>query len=452
MWLKKIKSYLWFRRDLDQILSNVPPLSTPLRERTHWFFDLLEWIRIRGPQNSNTMDFKTGAPQALRLKHVLNVLDRHPDWKLAVARNIHSVLSETSAFQLFVQTGLAVQDSFFAEFLDRLQRKLLPAPPDESDLTYLFQQNFRHQQDLQWVQQIDTVTFARLLELIDSAASDKQNTKWQYKDEAERAILLIAVQVQSLGLSPQLRTRSRHPDFRKSSFYIFGQYLNDYFNKTDNDIRLVLDSKFEEKIKQCYRDLSEIKHQLTEFGVSVQIVFQIEKLESLLRRIENLMLVVRGGTVDPAVLSSFLEILVAESLDKNSLTSLFGESFSLLARKIVERTGETGEHYITRDNEQQRDMLRRSIGGGVLTSLTTITKLGTSFIGLSAFFNGITSSLNYAGSFLCIHFLNFTLATKQSSMTAPALAQKLHHIEDQEAFEKVISEIINLLRTQLTSV
>jgi site-specific recombinase len=452
MWLKKIKSYLWFRKDLDQILSNVPDLSAPLRERTHWFFDLLDWIRFQGPQNPSSLDFKTGTAQALRLKHLLNVLDRQPDWKISVARNIHSVLNETSAFQLFVQTGLSVQDSFFAEFLDRLQRKLLPTPPDESDLTYLFQQNFSHQQDLQWVQQIDTVTFKRLQDLIDLGSSESKLTHWQFKEEAERAILLLAVQVQALGLSPQLRMRSRHLDFRKSSFYIFGRFLNDLFSENEGDLKLVLEAQFQNKIQHCYRDLSDIKHQLTEYGVSVQIVFLIEKLESLLRRIENLMLVARGGTVDPAILASFLEILVAESLDKNSLTSLIGESFSLLARKIVERTGETGENYITRDSGQQRDMLRRAIGGGVLTSLTTIVKFGTSFLGLSAFFNGITSGLNYAGSFLCIHFLNFTLATKQSSMTAPALAQKLHHIEDSQAFEKAISEIINLLRTQMTAV
>ncbi len=38
---------------------------------------------------------------------------------------------------------------------------------------------------------------------------------------------------------------------------------------------------------------------------------------------------------------------------------------------------------------------------------------------------GLLASLNYAGSFLAIHFAHFTLATKQPAMTGPALAHRL---------------------------
>lgn len=451
MFLKRFLLSWRTRKDLDQVLSSAPGAEASLREKTHWFFDLLEWIRHRGVVQGH-LDFKTGTPQSLRVKHILNVLDRQPDWKKSVAVTLYSVFSETSAFQLFVQTGLAVQDSFTAEFMDRLQRKILPVPPDETNLTYLFQQNFHNETDLQWVQQIDAPTFVRIQNLIRSGAPTNQENLGRFKEEAEKAILLLSVQVQALGVSAQIRQRSLQSDFRKSSFYLFSQYLQKYFSETDNDLKAVLASQFSKKIGTCYRDLSEIKQQLNEFGVSVQIVFLIDKLESLLRRIENLMLISESKEIDPIVLSTFLETLIAESLDKKSLTSLIGESFSLLARKIVERTGETGEDYITRDRQQQRDMFRRAIGGGVLTTMTTFVKFGTSFVGFSSFFAGVAYGINYAASFLTIHFMHFTLATKQSSMTAPALASRMQSMDTPEAFDRVIKEIINLLRTQVTAV
>lgn len=439
------------RKDLDQVLSNAPGPTASLRERTYWFFDLLEWIRNRGVVQGH-LDFKSGTPQSLRLKHILNVLDRNEAWKKSVAQTIYSVLNDTSALNLFVQTGLAVQDSFTAEFIDRLQRKMLPTPPDESDLTYLFQQNFHSQTDLQWVQQIDRSTFVRIQDLIRFGSPNPQSIMGSFKKDAQNAILLLSVQVQALGLSAQIRQRILQVDFRKNSFYLFSQFLQKFYAEQDADLKAVLGSQFFKKIETCYKDLAEIKQQLNEFGVSVQIVFQIDKLESLLRRIENLYLISEQSEIDPLVLSAFLEALIAESLDKKSLSSLVGESFSLLARKIVERTGETGEHYITRDRRQQREMLRRAIGGGVLTSFTTLFKFLASFLGMSAFFSGLAASFNYSLSFLTIHFLNFTLATKQSSMIAPALANRMQNLDGPEAFDRVIAEIMNLLRTQVTAV
>ncbi len=446
---QRLKLSRTIRKDLDQVLANAPGPETTLRERTSWFFDLLEWIRHRG-HVQQLAEFKSGTPQSIRVRHILNVLDRNETWKLKVAASLRSVFQETSALNLFEQTGLSLQDSLTAEFIDRLQKKILPVTPDEKDLSYLFQHNFHSETDLQWVQQIDSATFVRIQELL--KYGDSGQSRNSLSEDAQKAILLLSVQVQALGLSHQLRQRLTDPDFRKNSFYLFSQYLQKYFSETDSDLKAVLGSQFNKKLEVCLKDLSEIKQHLNEFGVSVQIVFQIDKLESLLRRIQNLFLISEQKEIDPLLLSQFLESLIAESLDKNHVRSLLSESFSLLARKIIERTAETGEHYITRNFAQQKVMLAQAAGGGLVTTFTCLLKLFLTSIGLSPFFLGLASTLNYSLSFLTIHFLNFTLATKQSSMTAPALAAKMQNLESPESFDNMISEIINLLRTQVTAV
>lgn len=448
---KRLKLSSTARKDLDHILSHSPSVDTSLKERTNWFFDLLDWIRHRG-EIKQIADFKSGTPQAVRVRHILNILDRNENWKLRVAATIRSIFNQTSALNLFEQTGLTLQDSVAAELVDRLQKKFLPLTPNESDLAYLFQQNFHNDTDLQWIQQIDHATFLRIQELFKFGLEDKETSLGGFSSDAKKAILLLSVQVQALGLSSQIRQRLSDSDFTKNSFYLFSQYLQKYYAETDPDLKAVLASQLNKKIEGCRRDLSDIKQHLNEYGVSVQIVFQIDKLESLLRRIQNLFYITEQNEIEPIILSNFLESLVSESLDKTRVLPLLGESFSLLSRKIVERSSETGEHYIARTIEQQKEMFNRAFGGGVLTSLTCLLKVALTAIGMNTFFSGLAASLNYSVSFLLIHFSNFTLATKQSSMTAPALASKMQNLDTVESFDKIIDEIINLLRTQVVAV
>lgn len=448
---KRLKLSKTVRKNLDHILSNAPGVETSLKERTNWFFDLLEWIRHRG-EIQQIADFKSGTPQSVRVRHMLNILDRNENWKLRVATTIRSIFNQTSALNLFEQTGLTLQDSVAAEFIDRIQKKFLPLPPNESDLAYLFQQNFHNDTDLQWVQQIDQVTLLRIQELFKFGLEDKNASLGQFHEDAKKAILLLAVQVQALGLSRQIRLRLSESDFTKNSFYLFSQYLQKYYSENDPDLKAVLASQLNKKVEACRRDLADIKQHLNEFGVSVQIVFQIDKLESLLRRIQNLLYITEQKEIEPVVLSKFLESLVSESLDKTRIGPLLGESFSLLSRKIVERSSETGEHYIARSIGQQNEMFNRAFGGGVITSFTCFLKVAITAIGMSTFFAGLAASINYSISFLFIHFFNFTLATKQSSMTAPALASRMQNLDTPESFDKIIEEIINLLRTQVIAV
>ena len=57
----------------------------------------------------------------------------------------------------------------------------------------------------------------------------------------------------------------------------------------------------------------------------------------------------------------------------------------MLARRIAERSAETGEHYITRSREEYRLMLERATGGGAVLAATTFAKFAILALGLSAF-------------------------------------------------------------------
>jgi hypothetical protein len=71
-------------------------------------------------------------------------------------------------------------------------------------------------------------------------------------------------------------------------------------------------------------------------------------------------------------------------IDNRSLRALIASSSHLTAAKVAERSAESGEHYITRDAAEYRQMLGKAAGGGALIGLTTWVKFALYGLGLSA--------------------------------------------------------------------
>ena len=72
-----------------------------------------------------------------------------------------------------------------------------------------------------------------------------------------------------------------------------------------------------------------------------------------------------------------------------SLRALVYTNLHLLARKLVERAGQTGEHYITTTRREYWQMLASAAGGGVLTLGTAAAKLQISTLHLPLFIEGL---------------------------------------------------------------
>jgi site-specific recombinase len=65
---------------------------------------------------------------------------------------------------------------------------------------------------------------------------------------------------------------------------------------------------------------------------------------------------------------------------------------------------------------------------------------------------GLAASLNYAISFVLIHFLHGTLATKQPAMTAATMAQHLAGEEGQVRLRPFVADVAGLVRSQMAAI
>jgi site-specific recombinase len=131
---------------------------------------------------------------------------------------------------------------------------------------------------------------------------------------------------------------------------------------------------------------------------------------------------------------------------------LFQQNTRLISQKIVERSAETGEHYITRSRAEYKEMFKKALGGGAITALTVLIKVMTAIPRLPEFLQGFIFSLNYSVSFVAIQLCGFTLATKQPAMTAPALAAKLQKVRRGESIDLIVDEIVRLIRSQVVGI
>ena len=204
-------------------------------------------------------------------------------------------------------------------------------------------------------------------------------------------------------------------------------------------------------LDECHHAIRELYAHLDANGVSVEVVFQVERMRTRLLRFERL-LDAWMMTNDPGAQASLFADLVRATRARQSVGHLLQVNFSLLARKMIESCAQTGDHYIARDRREFRAMLWMAMGGGTVTVATVYLKFFVTGAHMQPMVEGFFAGLNYAWSFLLMHFLHLTLATKQPAMTAPAIAQCLEEAGTPEGLETFAADVVALIRTQAIAI
>ncbi|UXR63297.1 site-specific recombinase [Bdellovibrio bacteriovorus] len=398
---------------------------------------------------------ETGRLPVARLRYLLMVLDRNLTWKKEIAVILRTVVHEVSGLELYTETGLPRELGLWSELSDRLMMKLLPTPPLDHELGYLFWALFPAKEDPLWISSIDNVTFDKLVELFNFEVGTDEQDWNRFSIDLEDALVYLVIQVRAIGLSPAIRYRLDKPNFRDSAFFALVRGLEEFVNAYhagDRNLTLEKASRFRMIVWECRRELAQVHKHLDEYGVSVDLVFQMARLRTYLQRVDSLLEILLNERLDAKKVTSFLSKLVEENQDLRSISSLMSQNISLLARKVVERAAETGEHYITRTKDEYRRMLQAAGGGGAITALTVYVKIGILALGLSGFMEGMLASINYALSFVAIHLAGFTLGTKQPAMTAPALAAKMQDVDSEKGMNDLVTDITHIIRSQVAAV
>ncbi|CAB3660911.1 site-specific recombinase [Achromobacter pestifer] len=452
---------------LDVILSSANP-DAPLAERNLWMVDLCRWLDRPGrPAKPASADESTPDPadavqhpQHARLRYLLQVLEHNPDRAAPVAATLRSLVADNDPTSLLCDTGVASHPGFWGEFWDRAQARLLPPPPNRGDMFGLFSLIFRRAGDAQWIESLDDNTLARMRALFrtednvartDPAAPEAPTPRLE--QALTSSIQVLVSQVRATGLSQDIRSRlpGRVEDTPFFALAAAAAELCDSASDTPRDVFGRRLNMFRALLDGCRAAAQGVYDELEKNGVSVEVVFQIERMKLRLDRIELLLSV----WVDPTQRHKYVHLtaeLIRSTQARSSIRHLAASSFAQLARRVMERTAETGEHYIARDAVEYLTMLKASLGGGFVMVFTVYLKFFIVSLHLDKFIEGLLASLNYAGGFLVIHFAHFTLATKQPAMTGPALAHRLDDAYTPEGREAFLDDTLSMIRSNAAAI
>lgn len=437
-----------YASQIDALMRRANPFAS-WNERANWMIDVAEWVR-REPRVSLLEDSARRRARHLRTRFLLDWLNGHRDTRRVVQATLQKTLREAVGPELFCSTGLPREPAFFSELSERIVRLLLPRPPAQKDLSALFTEMFPRPADADWLLGLDHKTLSRLWRLVAD-----ESIAHTYRQQLDEALIYLVTMIISVGISPAFRQRLQpNLPLQATPFMALRRELEKYLRPTsaqdDSALRSV-----RMLIAVCQAQTERIYAHLDEYGVSVGLVYHIERMRSQLTRMARL-IDLRAAVPDTAQGTAQVQALLVDLITahhhRSSVLVLVRRSFSLLARKMVERNASHGEKYIARNGPEYRAMLKAACVGGVITTLTVLGKLAMSGAGLARFFEGMLASLNYAASFTAISALGGALATKQPAVTAPALASRMGALDTVEGLRALLSEIAWLLRSQAAAV
>ncbi len=436
-----------YEPQVDALLRRANPFAG-WNERANWMIDLAEWLR-HVPLAALVEDGDKQRARHRRLLFLLDWLDSHRDVRRVVQATLQKTLREAAGPELFCATGLPREPAFFSELVERTVKFVLPRPPGQHDLSALFTAMFPEPADAGWLLALDHITMSRVAKICMD-----DGIRHTYTQQIDEALTYLVTMIVSVGISPAFRQRlGPKLPLQATPFMALRRETERFCMAGPHDPSAMRSVRM--LIAVCQAQTDRIYTHLDEYGVSIGLVYSIERMRAQLMRMARL-LDLRAVTLPTPQGAGQVQALLADLIGAHharaSVPGLVHRSFSLLARKMVERNADHGEQYIARNRQEYRTMLNAAYLGGIIIVFTVLAKFAVADAGLANFFEGWFLSLNYAASFILISTLGGVLATKQPAVTAPVLAARMGDLSSKSGLRSLLLEIALLLRSQAAAV
>ena len=393
-----------------------------------------------------------GAWRGRALAGLLDAVEPPGEGRERFGAALAALLAETDATNLVACAGIPGHRGFFSEFGDRLANHLLPSPGNERDLRHLAHRLYRSEQDVQALGAIPLDLFHRVMGAFREAPPPGawDGLRAAFAD----GFRLLLSRVEAEGLSPKVRARASAAPVSASPFHRIraagDALLAAWLDGADP---AEASTRFRKVSGECRKEARVIQQHLEGAGVSIDIVFSLEVIDRCLTRtalMTEIMETPAGPKRSRAVHRLLFRLFLSAAEDR-SLRHLIGWNMQRLGRKIVDRSSETGEHYIAKNLREYRHVWLAAAGGGVLTVGTAVVKTIIHAWHLPPLPEGLLYGLNYAVSFLGLQHLGLILATKQPAMTAARLAGIIRESEGDDREDRIAATAAQLTSSQLAA-
>lgn len=437
--IKKIKYALnpeMIQADMATLLNNLHPQNS-YQERLSTLAQLMEWIRLPVKQliDGETPNFIQS--RNIRFKFLFQFLERNEKEAEFLATTLKEFLLPGRAVSLYCLTGISENLGFFNELSNRAIERILPDTYTEEDLSEVLKFLFSEEEDAIWIES----SFPYVLNIFQKFAEKYAIHFDGLVTDKKDAMRILGAQVTTIGTTKDIRRR------------LIGKRLADMsFLRLNSTITSGASSKqILEEINESRKDLQSVRANIEVSGVSVDLIFKLEKIDNILDRIEMLIYLEKeyGDESRPLILGQFIARLIRIELKSQGIKTYLKENLHFLTRKIVERAGEKGQHYIAATAGERKDLFIAATWAGVLTAFTAIFKYLISIVYFPLFFEGFFFFVNYAISFLIMQKWHLALSSKQPAYMASALARKFEAFKKSKELHDISFEIRKIMNSQL---
>ncbi|MGB8772384.1 MAG: hypothetical protein WCC92_22430, partial [Candidatus Korobacteraceae bacterium] len=440
-----------FKESPESLSQNLPPdlvrlvddfcQAATLSARNIGLIRLIHWTR----------EDKRSHRNVARLLSLVEYLESDEPVRLKFQSSFGSLLAELHSISLFAEAGIPSDHSLPSEIMQRIIGRLIPAARAESDAAKLLVTLYSSERDVRSF----LATPAGLLQRLIAALSPPNSpTFWRpQKRDLQEALRLLAARVSGIGLEPEMRDRSTSGGISESPFYQLVKSTEDLIGPASQANLATAVTAWKDVVEGCRLEMAQVYRHMESAGVSVELIFDLKKIEARLVRMVALIdvLTAAAPAEQTQAVQTLLGHLIEGRLSDRSLRSLLRENLNLIARKMVERTGHSGEHYIASNRAEYWQMWRAAIGGGLLTVFTAALKMRIVDAHLPPFIEGFAAGTNYAVSFVLLQVFGLVLATKQPAATAATFAGIIRNNRGVERSSKLTDFVARITSTQLAA-
>lgn len=380
----------------------------------------------------------------------IRLLEKDKQLRASFDGSWQAMLAGLDSVSLLADAGLPAHYGLLTEAFRRLFQRLLPSAREESDTARLFTIIFSSPQIVERFLNLDDAIFARFARILWPKAG--LSAIPHVGDDINQALSLLSTRIAGRGVTAAVRQRGSVRKVEESPFYKLIFSTEAFLQAEYGEPQRREFDRWLIAVQACRNELAQVRLHMEDAGVSTALVFDLTSMDASLDRMTLLASTLAEGA--PRALPAarqLLNALVAGRLEDTQLGALIRQNLNLLARKTVERTGHSGEHYIAATRKEYWQMWLAALGGGLLTVFTAAIKLHIMESAWPLFVEGFLIGTDYAISFLLLQIFGLALATKQPSMTAAALAGIVRENRGVSRWSKIAVFAARISRTQLAA-
>jgi site-specific recombinase len=394
----------------------------------------------------------------VRLLCWIRMLEHDDLLRIDFQEAFQSMLSRLDSVALLAEAGLPRHHAVFSEGLRRLFNRFLPSAMAVTDCSRLMISLFAHSRDVERFLELPQSLFERLSVLLaPPATGGGPRPSPRLQTDLRQSLCLIATRTAGRGVTAAMRERGGRVEVQESPFYQLIFATQELVGAADAAAASPRFEVWKTAISNCRKELGQVRLGMETTGVSADLVLDLRSIELALMRMHGLARVLTFGALpvpgidSSAAVRNLMNQLIEGRLEDKRVSSLLKQNLNLLARKTVERTGRSGEHYIAHSRKEYWQMWLAAVGGGLLTVLTAAFKMRIVEHEYPLFVEGFLAGTNYAVSFILLQVFGLVLATKQPSATAATFAGIVRNNPGNASWSKISDFTARITRTQLAA-